>query len=349
MLRIPVKTADPYEAIIGENLLSSCGKLIDEKFHGKRACLITDSKVDSLYGKQTENSLRLAGIDYVKYVFPEGEKSKNLSVYSDILEFLAENKITRSDYIIALGGGVTGDMAGFAAATYLRGIKYVGIPTTFLAAVDSSVGGKTAVNLGHGKNLVGAFHQPSMVICDTNTLNTLEPEVFSDGSSETVKYGMITDEKLFTMMNGDFKKNIIEIIGRCIEIKAEIVEGDVFDKGQRQLLNFGHTVGHGIELLSNFTISHGHAVSMGMVIVTGASEAQGIAEKGTCKRLINLLKACDLPVNCTYSAKEIADAASGDKKRMGNRLTLVVPEKVGKCVLYEIKADSLCEFIEKGM
>ena len=267
--------------------------------------------------------------------------------YTNMLEFLAENHFTRSDAVAALGGGVTGDMAGFAAASYLRGISFIQIPTTFLAAVDSSVGGKTGVNLKSGKNLAGAFHQPSLVICDTECLKTLPEETFADGVSEAVKCGMLENFEMLEKMQSEY--DVEEIIAQCVEIKRSVVCEDEHDTGMRQLLNFGHTIGHTIEKNSGYTITHGHAVSMGMAAITLAAERDGIAEKGTYEYLCSVLKKCRLPIDCPFSAEDIYSVALSDKKRNGNSITLVLPEKVGKCILYKTDTDKLLDFIKKGL
>ena len=252
--------------------------------------------------------------------------------------------ITRSDALVALGGGVCGDMAGFAASCYLRGIKFIQIPTTFLAAIDSSVGGKTAVNLDCGKNLMGAFYQPSLVICDIDTFKTLPDEVFADGIAEAVKYGVIFDKALFESVSRDKSLwNLTETVKRCVEIKADIVNADERDTGIRQLLNFGHTIGHAVEKNSDYEITHGHAVSIGMVIVAGFVD-NSIADEiaGVCIKH-------NLPVWCRYSAEQLFAVALSDKKRTGDYITLVVPEKIGKCVLKKIPASELAGCIEKGI
>lgn len=349
MKTVLIKTTNPYKVLIGKNLLESCGEYISEVVTPGKAALITDKTVDSLYADTVTDSLEKAGFATVKYTFCAGEASKNIETYTNILEFLANNKITRSDIIIALGGGVTGDMAGFAAATYLRGIKYIGIPTTLLAAVDSSVGGKTAVNLNAGKNLVGAFHQPSLVICDTDTLKTLSDKYMKDGISETVKYGIISDKELFETMKTDYINKLDDIIERCVSIKNEIVSEDVFDTGKRQLLNLGHTFGHSIEKLSNFEISHGHAVAIGMVMAAKVSEAIGIAEKGTADETENILRILGLPTKTEFTAEEIVGISLNDKKRTGDTITFVLPEKIGKTILKKIKTEELYNFAEKGL
>ena len=349
MKTIKVDASKPYEVLIGKNILKDAGKLTAEVIKPCTAAVITDDTVDELYGDALCASLENEGFSCLKYVFPHGEESKNIAVLADILEFLAENKLTRTDIIVALGGGVVGDISGFAASIYLRGIKFVQVPTTFLAAVDSSVGGKTAVNLKAGKNLTGAFHQPSLVVCDTDTFKTLPVDTFADGTSETVKYGMITDADLFGKMKGDFGADIDSITARCVEIKAAVVAEDEFDTGARQLLNFGHTVGHAIEKCSGLEITHGHAVAIGMMIVTTASEKRGYCPAGTAEMLKETLIKCGLPVSCSYSAAELAGVTMNDKKRTGGEITMVIPEKIGKCVLKKFAVSEVEAFIAEGL
>ncbi len=349
MKKIHIDTSSEYDVIISSGILKNAGKLILEVIPKCRAAIISDDKVFPLYGEIVEKSLTEAGFDTVSFTFKNGEISKNSETYIEILEFLAENKLTRSDIIIALGGGVTGDMAGFAAATYLRGIKFVQIPTTLLAAVDSSVGGKTGINLKSGKNLAGAFHQPSLVICDTDTLSTLDSETYLDGVAEAIKCGMIKDLALFEQMNGNFRDNIEEIIASCVSIKSEVVNCDEFDTGLRQLLNFGHTIGHAVEKCSDFKITHGHAVAIGMAIITKAAEKRGFCENGTFTKVVCALQKCGLPTECGYTADELYSVTLSDKKRTGNTVTLVLPEKCGKCSLYKVSTDELLEYIKKGL
>lgn len=349
MKKIQIEASSCYEVVIGSGILKGCGSLAAKVVSPCRAAIITDETVNELYADTVVSSLEKSGFSCIKYVFPRGEESKNLENFTNILEFLAENKVTRGDIIVALGGGVTGDMAGFVASVYLRGIKFLQIPTTFLAAVDSSVGGKTAVNLKAGKNLVGAFHQPCLVVCDTDTFRTLPEDTFADGTSETVKYGMIIDKELFGKMRGDFRADIESITARCVEIKGQVVQEDEFDTGARQLLNFGHTVGHAIEKCSGLEITHGHAVSIGMMIVTRASEKRGYCPVGTAAALKETLVNCGLPVECPYTAKELAEVAMNDKKRMGGEITMVIPEKIGKCVLKRFLTSEVEGFISEGL
>ena len=264
MHTVTVSASRPYAVHIGGGLLDRAGELLAGATKSRRCAVVTDSAVGPLYGDRVLAALERAGFAPLLFTFPAGERSKNLSTYGQILDFFAKNRLTRSDLAVALGGGVTGDMAGFAAATYQRGVDYVQIPTTFLAASDSSVGGKTAVDLAEGKNLVGAFWQPRLVICDTDTFRTLPGEVFDDGAAETVKHGLIADRDfLRLLMTGDLRERIDDVVRRNVEIKAAVVAEDEFEGGRRKILNFGHTLGHAIEQLSGFAITHGHAVARG--------------------------------------------------------------------------------------
>ncbi len=347
MKKVHITASNKYDVIIGKGILETSGKLIGEIFPKGKCAIISDDKVYSIYGETVKNSLIESGFSVDVFEFPNGEKSKTISTYTEILEFLAEKELTRSDFVVALGGGVTGDMAGFAAATYLRGIKFVQIPTTFLAAIDSSVGGKTGVNLDAGKNLVGAFHQPSLVICDTDTFKTLDEKTFADGTAEAIKYGMIKEPVLLEKLSGDF--DIEEVVETCVKIKRDVVAKDEFETGERKLLNFGHTIGHGVEKCSNYSITHGHGVAIGMSIITKASEIFGICEKGMSQNLDELLEKCGLPTKCPYSAEELYRVALSDKKRSGDYITVVLPKYVGECILKKITVDELLEYIKKGI
>ncbi|MHB1316016.1 MAG: 3-dehydroquinate synthase [Christensenellales bacterium] len=334
-----------YDVLIGKGLLKEAGKTIARMIQPCTAAIITDDNVERLYGAQTTAVLHAAGFRPLVYAFKSGEDSKNLTVYTELLEFLAENNVTRSDIIIALGGGVVGDMAGFCASTYLRGIRYVQIPTTFLSAIDSSVGGKTGVNLKAGKNLAGVFYQPELVCCDISLLNTLPEKYFADGIAEAVKYGMIADENLFHMVSSlEMRTQLEEITERCVQIKNGLVSLDEFDKGARQLLNFGHTLGHAIEKCSNFTVTHGHAVGIGMVATAKAAYAQGISEQDCTEPIKEALLCHGLPVDLPYPVETLLPAIMNDKKRAGDSITLVVPKKIGCCILHKISVSQLPSF-----
>ena len=349
MRTVKVNASSNYDVIIGKGLLDSIGQYVKDTVGVHRVCIVTDDTVDSLYGKRAETSLASHGFRCIKFVIPHGEVSKNTQNLVALVEYMAENRLTRSDLVIALGGGVVGDLAGFAASVYLRGIRYVQIPTTLLSAVDSSVGGKTAVDLNAGKNLMGAFHQPSLVICDYETLNTLPKETFAEGCAEVIKYGVINDRTLFDSLKSGIRDNIEEIIAQCVIHKADIVAKDEFDNGCRQLLNLGHTVGHAVELCSSLEISHGNAVAIGMAIVTKSAVGMGLCPEGDLAELLDMLNAEGLPTRCDFSAKELTQVATADKKRSGDTVSVIIPYGIGNCKAVKISVDELEDFISKGL
>jgi len=341
---IEVKASKNYNVTIGCGLLATVGDVIRRNAKAEKVCIVSDSTVWPLYGKTVVTSINNAGLECCSFVFPAGEENKNTATYLQLLNFLAENRISRSDCIIALGGGVVGDLAGFAAATYLRGISYIQVPTTLLAMVDSSVGGKTAIDLPAGKNLCGAFYQPNAVLCDTEVLNTLPEDVFRDGCAEVIKYGILFDPALFAQleeMKTRFDRE--RVISRCVELKRNIVVADEFDTGNRMLLNLGHTIGHAIEQCSNYSISHGKAVAMGIAIVSRAAKCKD------SDRIISLLTQFSLPIKTDYSAEELCKYALIDKKRSGDQISLVIPKSIGDCVIQPTPAEKLKSFIEEGL
>ena len=338
---IPVHTGRPYRVVVGQNLLSSCGERVRNVSGADVAAIVSDDNVAPLYLKTVEDSLRAAGFAVFAFVIPHGEQSKCLQSLGALYSFFARSGLTRTDVVIALGGGVVGDLAGFAAATYLRGVHYVQIPTTLLAQVDSSVGGKTAVDIPEGKNLAGAFWQPSLVLCDVSTLKTLSPETFADGAAEVIKYGAIRDEALFLRLcNGALYTDTAQIIARCIDIKRELVEQDEFDNGARALLNFGHTLGHAIERESNFEITHGNAVAMGMVLLTRAAEQGGLTQQGCAERIADCLARYSLPSDCDYRMDTLFPHCLSDKKRSGSAITLVLIKNIGSAYTHRITTDA---------
>lgn len=349
MKRIQVNTKPSYEVLIGPGVLSESGAYLKGLFPDSRLAVITDSTVAPLYLETARESLTAAGYTVSTHVFPAGEASKNFVTLSGILEFLASAPLTRTDCLIALGGGVAGDMAGFAAACYLRGIRYVQMPTTLLSAVDSSVGGKTAIDLKAGKNLAGAFLQPSAVLCDTDCLRSLPPEVFADGAAEAVKTGVLCDESLFALFeDGSLTVNPAEVIARCVAYKAGVVERDEREQGERKLLNLGHTIGHAIEKCSGYRIPHGHAVAAGLAIMARSAERQGMTEEPIADRICACLKAQNLPVVTEYPPDMLAEAAGADKKRSGDEITIIVPRKIGRCALEKIPVSGLLFTIRAG-
>ena len=303
MKTVHVSAGGGYDILIRRGQLGACGEAIRQAAGGQTAALIADGNAWAHYGPAVEDSLRQAGYRVCPYQLTPGEESKNGQEFLRLLSFCARNDLTRSDVIVALGGGVAGDLAGFLAASYLRGLPFVQIPTTLLAMVDSSVGGKTAIDLPEGKNLAGAFYQPRLVLCDPDTLATLSPEIVSDGLAEAVKYGVLRSASLFQALQGRY--DIESVIAECVSIKRDMVDEDEHDNGVRQLLNLGHTVGHAIEALSRFSITHGHAVAAGMAIVTRAAEAQGECQVGTAAAVEAALRANGLPISTDFSPQAL--------------------------------------------
>lgn len=331
MKKLTVNVNDGYDILIEKGLLAGVGELVKNVLPGNKITLISDTNVYPIYGDCIKAQLEEQGYEVFTYIFPAGESSKTTSTIVNMVEFMADKGLTRTDGIVALGGGVCGDMAGFAAAIYLRGIKFVQIPTTLLSQVDSSVGGKTGVDLPQGKNLCGAFHQPELVIIDPDVLDTLTPHFFSDGMGEVIKYGCIKSKSLFDRLMAEDAKDFIEdMIFECVDIKRQVVENDEKEHGERALLNFGHTCGHAIEKLWNFeTVSHGEAVGIGMVMISRVGENMGITEQGTADKIAQLLEKYNLKIEDTHCTADIVDAMSADKKRTGKGIKFVMLRCIG--------------------
>ncbi len=355
LIKLQIETKEPYPVLIGAGLLKNCGKIISGEMKPFRAAVISDENVMSLYGKTVETSLKDAGFQVSSFAFPAGEKSKTPETLFEILNVLAENGFDRCDVVVALGGGVTGDIAGFASAVYMRGMKLVQIPTSLLAMADSSVGGKTAVDLPQGKNMAGAFKQPQIVICDTQVLSSLSEEQFSCGMAEVVKYAMICDEELFKLLcdangkDGLDDDALIRVISRCVDIKGKIVSRDEFDIGERRLLNFGHTVGHAVEKCSGYTLNHGQAVGIGMTVMTDISEKLGLCLSGTKESLIKVLSAFEISSTTDFSAKALFEGIISDKKRSGEEIALVLTKKVGECICRSYPISEVEELIRMSV
>ena len=345
MQKITVNASKKYDVIIGNGLLKNLSDYVKSIKNSTKACIITDKTVDALYSQPVQDALNGGGIKTVKYVVEGGEASKSGLVYLNACEFLAQHAFTRSDVIIALGGGIVGDLAGFVSATYLRGISFIQVPTTLLACVDSSVGGKTAINLKSGKNLVGAFYQPSLVLCDIDCLQTLDSEEFACGMAEIIKYGMIFDKELLELLKEGMDGRSEQVIAKCVDLKRIVVESDEHDRGERQLLNFGHTIGHAIEKESAFAFSHGQAVAMGMDIVVKKSVTAGVCDKSVQDVLGELLKKYELDKTCNIPMEKLLQMGKVDKKRSGDFITVVLPQSVGKCCLKKMKMDEWERFI----
>ncbi len=346
MKKLVVNVQKPYDILIERNIIRSCGSYINKITKAKKVVVITDTNVEQLYLDIVVKSLS-EYFEVFSYSFEAGEKSKTVCEVTKMIEFMAENSLSRNDLAVALGGGVTGDMAGFAASCYLRGIDFVQIPTTLLSQIDSSVGGKTGVDLPQGKNLCGAFHQPSLVLIDPDVLETLSKHFFNDGIGEAIKYGCIKSEKLFSRLENENAKEFIEdLIFECVDIKRQVVENDEKEKGERALLNFGHTVGHAIEKLNNFEgLSHGEAVAIGMVYVTRAAEKSGMTERGTTEKLVKLLQKYSLPVKTDFDLEQLVPAMLNDKKQTGSGIKFITLEKIGTGVISPVQNENIKKFL----
>lgn len=348
MEKVTISVGAGYDILIDKGILDDAGKYIKEVKPRGKCAVITDDNVDKFYGGRVMKSLEGAGIEAVKFVFPHGEASKNHSTLLNIYDFLAEHGFTRSDYIAALGGGVVGDTAGYAAATYMRGIDFVQIPTTGISQSDSSVGGKTAVDIKAGKNLVGAFHQPRLVICDPDTLSTLTPKFYSDGMAEIVKHGMIKSEELFELLlTRDIKENLVEIMKRNVTIKGKVVEHDEREKGERMLLNFGHTLGHALEKYYDFTgLTHGFAIAVGMSTFTHIAERRGMCRAGVADKLDALLTKCGLPLTDPAPMDELFKLSLGDKKHLASGMNIIICTDIGKSEIVNMSVDEYEKFLK---
>lgn len=359
MINITVNASRKYDVLMEHGILSQAGQYISNVSGStsRKICIVSDTTVSELYGQKTQplwRSLEASGFKVFEYVFNGDETNKNMSTVVDILEYLAKEEFTRADMILALGGGVIGDIAGFTAATYLRGVEFIQVPTTLLAIVDSSVGGKTGVNLSSGKNLAGAFWQPSLVIFDPEVLATLDSALKLDGLAEIIKAGFIDAPEIFALIDNrrislDDHDFLTKLAAMAVEVKRKIVEEDERESGNRQLLNLGHTAAHAIEKLSSYSISHGHAVAMGMAIITAAAKSYGWCDDKCLDLMLDTLYAFGLPLKCTYSAAELTSAALHDKKRRGDHITLVIPKAAGSCSLKTIAVDQLEEVFDRGL
>ncbi|MBQ3424067.1 MAG: 3-dehydroquinate synthase [Clostridia bacterium] len=346
MRTIHVNASSEYDVLIGDGLIDRSGEL-SLKFIPPCKCLIVaDDNVDELYGDRVQISYSYSGYDVCRWTFPAGEASKNMDTLVELLGAMGRFGLSRSDLVVALGGGVTGDMAGFAAAIFARGIPFIQIPTTLLAAVDSSVGGKTAVDMPFGKNMVGAFHQPALVITDTDVIRDLPQLQRSNGIAEAVKCAVLNDPDLFSRLEGGrWIDDVEEIIGRCVTYKRDVVAADEFDRGDRAFLNLGHTFGHAIEQLSGYKMLHGQAVAVGMVMAASASGC----DAAMIRRLAACLERNGLPVRAPYEAAVLARAALSDKKRAGSTITLVLPVSIGACRLDKVPVLQLEKWFERGL
>lgn len=349
-LRVNLKE-NSYDIQIGAGLLHRAGELIRTVYPGKRAVLVSDIQIWKLHGKALIDSLTEVGIEPQSVILPQGEQVKQLSNLEKLYTAFVEAGLTRSDIVIAFGGGVIGDLAGFAAATYMRGIRYIQIPTTLLAQVDASVGGKTAVDLNEGKNLVGAFWQPKTVIMDTDVLTTLTGRDFSSGMAEVIKYGAIRSESLFERLESiadrtKLMNEIEEIIYECCNIKRAVVEADERDTGERMLLNFGHTFGHAVEKLGNFeTFTHGESVAIGMMLAVRLGIDLGITDSEVLARMQNVISRFGLPTESDYTVSDMFDTMLHDKKNISDQINFILLRTIGESIIEPMPTVKLDELI----
>jgi 3-dehydroquinate synthase len=345
-------TNHQYEIEIQRNLLKKCGEWASSIWQPQRVAIITDSNVAPLYGDLVAQSLTEQDFQVSTFIVPAGERSKSLEQSAKLYDLLAENGFTRSDGIIALGGGVIGDLAGFVASTYMRGIHFLQIPTTLLAQVDSSIGGKTAVNTKNAKNLVGTFSQPEGVLIDPEVLNTLDDRRLREGIAEIIKSAAIADENLWQLLDSledefELLTRAEEVILPSLEVKRKVVEEDEFDNGSRLTLNFGHTIGHGIENTAGYgVVSHGEGVAVGMLMINQQAENIGQTPKGTTSQLKKMIEKFHLPTKLeNLDSESIYQAVTHDKKARGSQLKIILLEKIGKAKIVSIPIESIKEYI----
>ncbi|MDY6065528.1 MAG: 3-dehydroquinate synthase [Finegoldia sp.] len=350
MQKIRVQASTSYDILIEKGLRRKIKDLLPRK-EDTRYLILTDDKVERLHYRELAGDLQASGYEIIKYRVRQGEGSKSMETLKSLLEFMACNNINLSDILIAFGGGVIGDLGGFAAGIYRRGIDYIQVPTTLLAQVDSSVGGKTAVNLDQGKNMVGVFKQPLAVFCDPDYLKTLDERDFCCGLAEVIKYGVLFDRELFDKLKAGVDKDmdLDEVIKSSIEHKRDVVQEDELDKGQRQLLNLGHTVGHAIEILSDHALNHGEGVAIGIAVMARACKESGILSETYENEIEKALVNNHLPIETSYKAKELMEIIKRDKKRRGSYINEILVDEVGRCHLEKFDFKSLENFIGRGL
>lgn len=323
--------------------LEGLGSAVSEVQVGGRLEVIADSNVAGLYAAECLDSLRKSGFEAKCITIPAGESSKNGGTYLALLEKTAECGLTRSDGIVALGGGMVGDIAGFTAATYMRGIRLIQVPTTLLALVDSSIGGKTGIDLKEGKNLAGAFHEPELIFRDFSMLDSLPEDEFRSGTAEVIKYGMISDPSILELASApeNLRENIEPIVRRCVAIKEDVVSRDLYDTGERKILNFGHTIGHAVETLSRFSLRHGDCVAKGMMKVSEIAAREGWCSAYVPRKLRSVLESHGFDLEIPFGSDMIFEAIKSDKKRRGSSIDLIVPERIGACRVMRFTMDEM--------
>lgn len=349
MKTVHIPASRQYDVLIGRGLLQSAGAQIRGVTKASAIMIVSDDAVWPLFGETVQRSLEAEGFRVCTFVFPHGESSKNAATYLQLLDALAAQRLTRTDALVALGGGVVGDLTGFAASTYLRGLGFIQIPTTLLAMVDSSVGGKTAIDLPAGKNLAGTFYQPWLVLCDPDCLQTLPENIFRDGCAEVIKYAVLRSEPFFSeLRTAPVSAQVEHVIATCVGMKRDLVAADEFDRGSRQLLNLGHSFGHAVEKCSDYAVPHGCGVAIGMAVIARAAARRGICTEDTCAQIIALLRQYGLPTETDFTCDALTDAARSDKKIADGKLHLIVPERIGHCRIEMIPAADIRAWLADG-
>ncbi len=344
-----------YDVHVGVGIIDEVGQLTRAACGGERACVISDDNVAPLYANAVAESLAEAGYETSLQVFPAGEANKNIETLSGLLEGLAAAELTRNDVVVAVGGGVTGDMAGLAAALYLRGCQVVQVPTSLLAMVDSSVGGKTAIDLAAGKNLAGAFFQPSLVVADVDCLDTLAPEQLADSCGEVIKHAVLSGPELFgdlvshpIVAESRDSEALVRLVAQNVRVKRDVVDADEREAGLRQTLNLGHTIGHAIEAASDFSLGHGSCVAAGLCCMARAAASRGWSSVEVARVIEDACLAHGLPADTDLDHETIVSFAAHDKKRHGDTINIVVPVAIGSATIRTVTLAEFEELVRQG-
>lgn len=349
MRTIQVKTSREYDVLLGKGLIADLPRLVAPFCRGRKVGIVTDDTVDALYASAAAEVLQTSGYEVAKYVIPHGESSKNITTLSDVLEHFATCHFTRKDILISIGGGVIGDITGLAAALFMRGIQFIQVPTTLLSVVDASVGGKTAVDLKSGKNMIGAFWQPSLVVADTQIIADLPEAIFAEGMAEVIKSDLIANAGIVGMIHkGIIKENVDQMVTSCIGMKRDVVEQDEYEtKGLRKVLNMGHTVAHAIEKLSNYSVSHGIAVATGLVWEAQIACQVGLCRASLVKDIREAVDVYSLYYDVPFMVESMVDAMRSDKKNDDSRIDFVFPVTYGKWQEHKLELQELVTLLKQ--
>lgn len=346
MKKITIKGSSSYDFLIEPNIITNLGSILQDEIGGAKLLIVTDTNVAKLYLDLALNALKDSNFEVHTHILSPGEDAKNLDNYIYILNVLSEHDFSRSDVIIALGGGTVGDLAGFIASTYKRGMKFVQIPTTLLASVDSSIGGKSAVNLPLGKNQVGTIYNPKLVICDPTLLHSLSANALRDGHAEIIKYGILNGLEIVELLRkAVINKDYSSVISKAISIKRDYIEKDEGDCNLRQFLNLGHLVGHALEAASNYSISHGSAVAYGLIIESKCCALADLCEMSNYFEISSLVQEFGLSNEYNYSASDLLPYILHDKRIHDRKIDIITPVGIGNCVLREFPVNELSDFI----